>query len=177
VFCLTHQGEFPMRREPWGSASWQDRPEPPPFSPGDQLLGYGVTAAGIAGGLVWATGQVAGLAFGHTWLHVDPAELAGVLVQVRQHLDDPQLAWPADAQRALPGPVGMYAAFTATTAAAGAAAGQVLRLVGAGDRPRLGRPGRATRERSSTWARRSELRGCWSATPSPVGWSLAAPAA
>ena len=76
MFCLTHQGEFPMRREPWGSASWQDRPEPPPFSPGDQLLGYGVTAAGIAGGLVWATGQVAGLAFGHTWLHVDPAELA-----------------------------------------------------------------------------------------------------
>ncbi|MGE5778968.1 MAG: hypothetical protein ACM30D_06620, partial [Hyphomicrobiales bacterium] len=68
------------------------------------------------------------MAFGHTWLHVDPAELAGVLAHLREHLGDPQLAWPADAQRALPGPVGMYATFTATTAAAGTAAGQVLRL-------------------------------------------------
>ena len=46
-----------MRREPWGPASWQDRPEPPPFCPGDQLLGYGVAAAGIAGGLVWAVNE------------------------------------------------------------------------------------------------------------------------
>jgi type IV secretion system protein VirD4 len=156
-----------VRREPWGPASWQDRPEPPPFSPGDQLLGYGVAAAGIAGGLVWATGQVAGLAFGHTWLHVDPAELAYVLVHLREHLGDPQLAWPADAQSALPGPVGMYATFTATAAAAGTAAGQVLRLVGTGDWPRLSRPGRATRERSSTWARRSELRGLLVRHPQP----------
>jgi type IV secretion system protein VirD4 len=155
-----------MRREPWGSSPF-DGPDPALFSPGDQLLAYGVTAAGIAGGLVWATGQVAGLAFGHTWLHIDPAELAGVLVHLREHLGDPQLAWPTDAQRALPGPVGMYASFTATTAAAGAAAGQVLRLVGTGDRPRLGRPGRATRERSSTWARRGELRGLLVRHPQP----------
>jgi type IV secretion system protein VirD4 len=167
VFHLTHQqGEFPMRREPWGSSPL-DQPNPALFSPGDQLLGYGVAAAGVAGGLVWATGQVAGLAFGHTWLHVDPAELAGVLVHLREHLGDPQLAWPTDAQRALPGPVGMYATFTATTAAAGTAAGQVLRLVGAGDRPRLGRPARATREKSSTWARRSELRGLLVRHPAP----------
>jgi type IV secretion system protein VirD4 len=61
----------------------------------------------------------------------------------------------------------MYATFTATTAAAGTAAGQVLRLIGTGDRPRLGRPGRATRERSSTWARRSELRGLLVRHPAP----------
>src|SRR4029453_6827226 len=100
-----------MRRDPLSGSPWPDRPEPPPFSPGDQLLGYGVAAAGIAGGLMWATGQMAGLAFGHTWLHVDPAELAGVLVGLREHLRDPQLAWPADAQQALPGPIGMYATF------------------------------------------------------------------
>jgi type IV secretion system protein VirD4 len=156
-----------MRPDSWTSPPWRDRPEPPPFSPGDQLLGYGVAAAGIAGGLVWATGQAAGLAFGHTWLHVDPAELAGVLVHLREHLGDPAAAWPADAQAGLPGPVGMYATFTATTAAAATAAGQVLRLVGADDRPRLGRPGRATREKSSTWARRRELRGLLVRHPVP----------
>ena len=156
-----------MRREPWASSPWRDRPELPPFTPGDQLLGYGVAAAGITGGLVWATGQLAGLAFGHAWLHVDPAELTGVLVHLRQHLGDPQLAWPADTQAALPGRVGMYATFTTTTAAAGAAAGQVLRLVGAGDRPRFGRPGRPTREKSSTWDRRGELRGLLVRHPQP----------
>jgi hypothetical protein len=41
----------------------------PPFtSPGDQLLAVGVGAAAGAGALAWATGQAAGLAFGHTWL-------------------------------------------------------------------------------------------------------------
>ena len=64
-----------MRPDPWASGPpWRDRPELPPFGPGEQLLGYGMTATGIAGGLVWATGQVAGLAFGHTWLHVGVGE-------------------------------------------------------------------------------------------------------
>jgi type IV secretion system protein VirD4 len=157
-----------MRPDPWASGPpWRDRQELPPFGPGEQLLGYGMTATGIAGGLVWATGQVAGLAFGHTWLHVDPGELASVLIHLREHLGDPQFAWPADAQAALPGPVGMYAAFTATTGAAATAAGQVLRLVGAGDRPRLGRSGRAVREKSSTWAHQGELRGLLVRHPQP----------
>ena len=120
-----------------GWSGWPDLQQPPAVPdtpiPGDQLLRYGVGAAGVAGGLVWATGQVAGLAFGHTWL-VEPGRAGPGPGQLRQHLGDPQLAWPADAQQALPGPVGMYATFTATTAGAGGPGG-VLRVVGVGDRP------------------------------------------
>ena len=59
-------------------------PDAPPFtSPGDQLLAVGVGATAGAGALAWASGQLAGLAFGHTWLELDPAEVARVLVQLR----------------------------------------------------------------------------------------------
>jgi hypothetical protein len=55
-------------------------PDAPPFtSPGDQLLALGLGASAGAGALVWATGQLAGLTFGHTWLHVTPADVAHVL--------------------------------------------------------------------------------------------------
>ena len=79
-------------------------PDAPPFtSPGDQLLAVGVGAAAGAGALVWATGQAAGLAFGHTWLELSPADVAHVLWHLPQHWSDPALAWPAEVRGPLPG--------------------------------------------------------------------------
>ena len=101
---------------------------PDTLTPGDQLLAAGLGVGAAASGLVWATGQLAGLAFGHTWLELDPAQVVSVLVQLRHHLDDPALAWPTAAQQALPGPVGMYASFAATTAGTVGAVGGVMRL-------------------------------------------------
>jgi len=57
----------------------------------------------VVAGLVWACGQLAALVFGRTWLHLDPAEVAGVLWRLPRHWSDPALAWPAVARRVLPG--------------------------------------------------------------------------
>jgi hypothetical protein len=87
-------------------------PDAPPFSsPGDQLLAVGGGAAAGAGALVWATGQAAGLAFGHIWLDLSPTDIGHVLWQLPQHWSDPALAWPADVRGPLPGPAGMYGHF------------------------------------------------------------------
>jgi hypothetical protein len=57
-------------------------PDAPPFtSPGDQLLAVGLGATAGASAVVWASGQLAGLAFGHTWLELSPADVAHVLWQ------------------------------------------------------------------------------------------------
>jgi type IV secretion system protein VirD4 len=130
------------------------------LSPGDQLLAAGLGLTAGAGGLVWASGQLAGLAFGHAWLDLDPAEVAGVLWNLPHHLGDPAAAWPAPAQQALPGPAGMYGSFAATTAAASTVAGGAMRLW---QRAGLGRPiaprvrGRQPQAGSATWASPREL--------------------
>jgi type IV secretion system protein VirD4 len=119
---------------------------------------------------VWATGQLAGLVFGHTWLHLDPADVAGILGSLPHHLGDPAMAWPAPAREVLPGPAGMYGTFTATTAAAAGAIGEAMRLwqrVGLG-RPtapgaRVERPGAG----SATWASPRELRRLRVRRPEP----------
>src|ERR671910_2179388 len=55
-------------------------PDYPPFtSPGDQLLAVGLAATAGAGALVWATGQLAGRAFGHRPGHPRPAKHAGAV--------------------------------------------------------------------------------------------------
>src|SRR5215211_3759344 len=127
-----YQGVGPMRPD-------LQRPPavPDTLTPGDQLLAAGLGVGAAASGLVWASGQLAGLAFGHTWIELDPAEVAHVLVQLRLHLNDPALAWPAAAQEALPGPTGMYASFVAATAGVVGAAGGVMRLW---QRTGLGKP-------------------------------------
>src|SRR5215218_3307553 len=80
-------------------------PDAPPFtSPGDQLLALGLGATAGAGALVWATGQLAGLAFGQTWLELSPGDVAHVLGHLPQHWSDPALAWPVDVRGPLPGP-------------------------------------------------------------------------
>src|SRR6266705_2447239 len=114
------EGVARMQRDPWpplppgGSRA----PDTPPFGGfAEQLTLYGLLATGTAGLLAWTTGQLAGLVFGHTWLHLHPADIAQVLWQLPHHWNDPALAWPAQAQAALPGPIGMYA--TATTVVGG----------------------------------------------------------
>jgi hypothetical protein len=63
----------------------------------------------VVGGLVWLTGQVAGLLASGTWPDVSLAELPGILARLRDHAGDPAAAWPAGVRGRLPGPVGMYA--------------------------------------------------------------------
>jgi type IV secretion system protein VirD4 len=133
-------------------------PDYPPFSsPGDQLLALGLGATAGAGALVWATGQLAGLAFGHTWLHVTPADIANVLWNLPHHWNDPQLAWPADVRGPLPGPVGMYTAFTGLAGGLSGGTAAVLRHLpgrAAGHRPGHPRPAK----HAAVWAGNRELR-------------------
>jgi type IV secretion system protein VirD4 len=130
----------------------------PPFtSPGDQLLAVGLGATAGAGALVWATGQLAGLAFGHTWLEVSPADIASVLWQLPHHWNDPQLAWPADVRGPLPGPAGLYGAFAGLVGGlSGGTAAVLRRLPG---RAAGHRPGHVRRARhAAVWAGNRELR-------------------
>src|SRR6266705_6598561 len=110
------RGVARMQREPWPPLppGGYRAPDTPPFGGiAEQLTLYGLLGTGTAGLLVWTSGQLAALTFGHTWLHLAPADIAQVLWHLPHHWNDPALAWPAHAQAVLPGPVGMYA--TATT--------------------------------------------------------------
>jgi len=145
---------------------WPERQRPAEpldtLTPGDRALAACVVLVGVAAGLVWASGQLATLVFGHIWLHADPAEVAKVLWRLPHHWHDPALAWPADARRALPGPVGMYACFIVTTAVACVLAGGVLWLwrgAGPSPRPTTGVGwSRRQPEGSAAWAGQRELR-------------------
>ncbi len=134
-------------------------PDMPPFtSPGDQLLALGLGASAGAGALVWATGQLAGLAFGHTWLDVSPADVAHVMLHLPHHWSDPALAWPADVRGPLPGPAGMYATFTGLVGGlSGGTAAALRHLPGraAGHRPGHPRP---AKHAGAVWAGGRELR-------------------
>jgi type IV secretion system protein VirD4 len=142
-------------------------PDFPPFtSPGDQLLAVGLGATTGAGALVWATGQAAGLAFGHTWLELSPADVAHVLWQLPQHWSDPALAWPTDVRGPLPGPAGMYTAFASVVGGlSGGTAAVMSHLPGraAGHRPGHER----SAKHAATWAGSRELRLLTVGDPQP----------
>jgi type IV secretion system protein VirD4 len=114
---------------------------------------------------VWASGQLAGLVFGHVWMHLDPAEVVAVLWSLPHHWSDPALAWPRQVCEALPGPVGMYASFVVMTAATTTLAGGALRLWH-GATPAPGGP-RRQQEGSAAWASRRELRPLRVRRPEP----------
>ena len=142
-----------MRHEPMGSPHWPSPQPPPPWSPNEQLLAAALMVAAATGVLVWATGQLAGLVFGHTWLRLSPGDVAGVVWQLRHHPGDPALAWPAEVRGPLPGPVGMYAAAGVIVGLVIGVAGAVLRRWPGHRSPKAGvavRPGRAT---AATWRR------------------------
>ena len=74
------------------------------------LLAAGLLVAGLACGLTWATGQLAGLLNAGVWLDVPAGALPGVVARLPEHWGDPAQAWPVGVRDLLPGPVGMYAA-------------------------------------------------------------------
>jgi type IV secretion system protein VirD4 len=66
-------------------------------------------------GLLWLVGQVAALLFGaHQHLELRLDDMFGVLLHLPGHYHDPKQAWPLEARRLLPGPVGMYTALALT---------------------------------------------------------------
>jgi hypothetical protein len=75
----------------------------------DQLLLLAIGTVLVVGGLVWLTGQVAGLLTTGAWPDVPVSELPGILARLRDHPGDPAAAWPAGVCGLLPGPLGMYA--------------------------------------------------------------------
>jgi hypothetical protein len=75
----------------------------------DTLLLVAIGTVLVVGGLVWLTGQVAGLLTSGSWPEVPLTELPGILAHLRQHPDDPAAAWPANVRDGLPGVLGMYA--------------------------------------------------------------------
>jgi type IV secretion system protein VirD4 len=143
-------------------------PDAPPFtSPGDQLLAVGLGATAGAGALVWASGQLAGLAFGHTWLELSPADVAHVLWHLPQHWSDPALAWPAQVRGPLPGPAGMYASFTGLVAGLSGGTAAVLRHLpgrAAGHQPGHAR---SAKHVGAVWASGRELRLLTVGEPEP----------
>jgi type IV secretory system conjugative DNA transfer VirD4/TraG family protein len=141
------------------SPSGHRPPDVPPFtSPGDQLLALGLGATVGAGALVWATGQLAGLAFGHTWLDLSPADVAHVLWHLPHHWSDPAQAWPAQVRGPLPGPAGMYATLASLVGGLSGGTAAVLRHLpgrAAGHRPGHARP---AKHAGAVWASNRELR-------------------
>jgi hypothetical protein len=75
----------------------------------DTLLLVAIGTVLVVGGLVWLTGQVAGLLTSGSWPEVPLTELPGILAHLREHPGDPAAAWPANVRDGLPGPLGMYA--------------------------------------------------------------------
>jgi type IV secretion system protein VirD4 len=134
-------------------------PDYPPFtSPLDQLLAVGLGATAGAGALVWATGQLAGLAFGHAWLDVSLADVAHVMLHLPRHWSDPALAWPVDVRGPLPGAAGMYATLAGLVGGISGGTAAVLRHLpgrAAGHRPGHMRP---AKHAGAVWAGGRELR-------------------
>ena len=75
----------------------------------DTLLLVAIGTVLVVGGLVWLTGQLAGLLAAGAWPDVSLSELPRILAHLREHPGAPAAAWPANVREGLPGPLGMYA--------------------------------------------------------------------
>jgi hypothetical protein len=82
----------------------------------DTLLLVAIGVVVVVGGLVWLTGQLAGLLASGSWPEVPLTDLPGILAHLRDHAGDPAAAWPANVRDHLPGPLGMYATLAAILA-------------------------------------------------------------
>jgi len=137
-----------------------------------RLIAWGLGTTGIAGLLIWLSGQLAGLVFGHTWLHLSPADVVSIMWHLPGTLSDPAMAWPGDVRDALPGPVGMYAsAATVVGGITGGIAGAVRvvtqYLPGRTPGHRPGREHARRNRRGSVWAGGRELRMLFVRRPTP----------
>ena len=99
-----------MRPPPRSPASAQ---APGAVGPGELLVAGAFAAAFAAAGVLWATGQVAGLLAGGRWPAVGLGDMAGVLLRLPGDVGNPAGAWPAGARDLLPGAVGFYAVLLA----------------------------------------------------------------
>jgi type IV secretion system protein VirD4 len=137
-----------------------------------RLIGWGLATTGAAGLLVWLSGQIAGLLFGHTWMHLSVGDVAAVLWRLPGTLSDPAMAWPTDVRGVLPGPVGLYACAAMVV---GGVAGGITVIVRAvtqylpgrapGHRP--GREHTRRHRKGSVWAGGRELRLLFVRRPQP----------
>jgi type IV secretion system protein VirD4 len=154
------------------------RPEPLPtpqhphtvgLSPGEKLLAALLAVTAAAGVFAWVVGQLAGLLFGHAWLHVGTADAPEVLWHLPKHPGDPALAWPARFRPDLPGPVGMYLCAALVVGALVAVVGLVARYWPGHRGLRSGVPvlPDRTRHRAATWASGWELRRLVIRRPKP----------
>jgi type IV secretion system protein VirD4 len=158
----------------WRDARRDDRyiPQPRISETEQRLLGWGLATTTTAGVLAWLAGQLAGLLFGHTWLHLSPGDVLLILWRLPSTLSDPKQAWPADTRDVLPGPVGLY--FSAALVVA-LIAGLIALVVRVGTQYLPGwapghRPGREHTPRhrkGSVWASGRELRLLYVRRPQP----------
>ncbi len=146
-----------MRPEP---LTTPQHPRTVGLSPGEKLLAIALAVTAAAGAFAWVVGQLAGLLFAHTWLHVGAADMAQVLWHLPKHPGDPALAWPARFRHDLPGPVGMYLCMALVIGALVGLADVVIRLWPGQHAPRFGVPLLPSRNhhRAATWATGWELR-------------------
>jgi type IV secretion system protein VirD4 len=147
-------------------------PEPHVNELEQRLLAYGLASTGAAGLLVWLTGQLAGLLFGHTWMHLSVGDVAAVLWRLPHALGNPMLAWPTDARGVLPGPVGMYFSAALLVGGTAGAITVVVRLAtqylpGRAPGHRPGREHTRRHRKGSVWAGGRELRLLFVRRPQP----------
>ncbi len=147
-------------------------PEPGMGGTEQRLIGYGLATTGAAGLLVWLGGQLAGLLFGHTWMHVSLGDVAAVLWHLPGTLSNPKMAWPTDVRRVLPGPVGLYACAAMVVGAVAGGMTVIVRAVtqylpGRAPGHRPGREHTRRHRKGSVWAGGRELRLLYVRRPQP----------
>jgi type IV secretion system protein VirD4 len=163
-----------MWRDPWRDVPPNGRhvPEPRISETELRLIGWGLATTAAAGVLAWLAGQLAGLLFGHTWLHLSVDDVALILWRLPSTLSDPKLAWPAAARGVLPGPVGLYfSAALVVALIAGMIAGTVRLatqyLPGRAPGHRPGREHTRRHRKGSVWGGGRELRMLYVRRPTP----------
>jgi type IV secretion system protein VirD4 len=163
-----------MWRDPWHSAPPSGRhvPELRASEFEQRLIAYGLATTAAAGLLVWLTGQLAGLLFGHTWMHLTVGEVAAILWRLPGTLNDPALAWPADLRGVLPGPVGLYACAAMVVGGVAGGIAVIVRAVtqylpGRAPGHRPGREHTRRHRHGSVWAGGRELRMLFVRRPTP----------
>jgi hypothetical protein len=158
--------------------SWRDAPpngyvaEPRISETELRVIGWGLATTAAAGVLVWLAGQLAGLLFGHTWLHLSVGDVALILWRLPGTLSDPKQAWPAEVRQVLPGPVGLYVSAALVVAGIPGLIAAVVRLgtqylPGRAPGHRPGREHTKRHRRGSVWASGRELRLLYVRRPQP----------
>jgi hypothetical protein len=147
-------------------------PEPRISETEQRLIAWGLAMTAAAGLLVWLTGELAGLLFGHTWLHLTVGDVVAVMWRLPRSLGNPKLAWPTQARHALPGPVGLYASVFLVVGGIASTIAVVVRLAtqylpGRAPGHRPGREHTRRHQRGSVWAGGRELRLLFVRRPQP----------